>query len=74
MTICEYFFKGFYSRGTDDYLQAWVAEIDLMADQGWKVLDCRRQLFPGFWTVILGRPACEFPNEEPYWTEESDIN
>jgi len=33
MIICEYFFKEFYSRGSDEYLNAWAAEVDRM---GWE--------------------------------------
>ena len=72
-TRVEYFFKRFYSRGDDEYLRAWAAEIDLMADQEWKVLDCHRQASPGFWITILGRPAHEFRDEGAHWTEESEL-
>jgi hypothetical protein len=63
--VCEYFFKKFYSRGSDEYLHAWATEVDRMADEGWKVLDCCRQWqSPGFWTVVLVRPAHEFRSLE----------
>jgi hypothetical protein len=62
MIICEYFFLQFYSRGSGEYLHAWAAEVDRMADEGWRVLDCSRKPQPGFWTVILGRPQSEFPS------------
>jgi hypothetical protein len=35
MIVCEYFFKGFYSRGSEEYLNAWAAEIDRMCWEGW---------------------------------------
>jgi hypothetical protein len=56
MIVCEYFFKEFYSRGSNDYLSAWAAQVDCMAGKGWQVLDCRRKPQPGFWTVIFERP------------------
>jgi hypothetical protein len=64
MIVCEYFFKPFYTRGSEEYLQAWALEVDLLADKGWKVLDCCRQTQGrGFWTVILARPAHQFRHE-----------
>lgn len=61
MIVCEYFFKEFYSRGSDEYLNAWAAEVDRLGSDGWKVLDStRRPERPGFWTVVLVRPAQEF--------------
>jgi hypothetical protein len=58
--VCEYFFKEFYSRGSDEYLNAWAAEVDRMGGQGWQVLDStRRAKRPGVWTVVLVRPAPE---------------
>lgn len=61
MIICEYFFKQFHSRGSNEYLNAWASEVDEMADQGWRVLDCcRESRAPGLWTVVFGRPADEF--------------
>jgi hypothetical protein len=57
MIVCEYFFKGFYSRGSEEYLNAWAAEIDRMCWEGWEVLDSTRRLEDsGFWTVVLVRP------------------
>jgi molybdopterin-binding protein len=53
----EYFYKGFYSRGDDDYISQWAAEIDQMAAAGWEVLGSER--LPGIpfqWTVCLYRP------------------
>jgi len=56
MITCELFFKEFHSRGNDDYLDAWATEVDWMAAQGWRVVECcRRSAHPGFWTVVLGR-------------------
>ncbi len=61
MIVCEYFFKEFYSRGSDEYLNAWTAEVDRMGWEGWKVLDsARRPKRFGLWTVVLVRPAQEF--------------
>ena len=60
MIVCEYFFKEFHSRGSDEYLRAWAAQVDRMAAEGWRVLDCSRKPQQGFWTVILGRPNEEF--------------
>lgn len=65
MIVCEYFFKEFYSRGSDEYVNAWVAEVDRLGWEGWKVLDStRRPKQPGFWTVVLVRPAQEFCDRE----------
>jgi molybdopterin-binding protein len=53
----EYFYKGFRSRGDDDYISQWAAEIDRMAAAGWEVLGSERM--PGIpfqWTVCLYRP------------------
>jgi hypothetical protein len=58
--VCEYFFKEFHSRGSDDYLNAWVAQVDRMSCDGWKVLDATpRPNRAGFWTVVLVRAAEE---------------
>lgn len=57
MIAHEYFYKGFYSRGDDDYINQWAAEIDQMAAAGWEVLGSERM--PGVpfqWTVCLYRP------------------
>jgi hypothetical protein len=64
--VCEYFFKEFYSKGSDEYLNAWAAEVDRLGCQGWKVLDStRRPRQPGLWTVVLVRPAGEFCARDP---------
>ena len=61
MIVCEYCFKEFYTRGSEDYLNSWVAQVDRMANEGWEVLDStRREGRPGLWTVVLARPAAEF--------------
>lgn len=53
---CEYFFMGFYTRGSDEYINAWAADVDRMAAQGWDVLDSvRNQGRPFHWTVCLYR-------------------
>ncbi len=60
MIVYEYFFKEFHARGNGDYLTKWAAQVDQLAAEGWKVLDCcRKNEQPGFWTVILGRPERE---------------
>jgi hypothetical protein len=65
MIVCEMFFKEFYSWGGNDYLHAWATQVDCMASDGWTVLDCRRQSqHPGFWTVVLARPAQEFRRQK----------
>jgi hypothetical protein len=38
----EYFYKGFHSRGDDDYINQWAAEIDQLAAAGWEVLGSER--------------------------------
>lgn len=64
MIVCEYFFKAFYTRGSEEYLNTWAMEVDLLSKEGWKVLDCCRQTQScGFWTVILARPAHLFHRE-----------
>jgi len=58
--IGEYFYKGFHSRGDNDYLNKWAAEIDQMADAGWEVLGSER--IPGVpfqWTVCLYRVSLD---------------
>jgi len=58
MIVCEYVFKEFYSRGSDQYLNAWAAQVDRLGREGWEVLDSIRcQGRPGVWTVVLARPA-----------------
>lgn len=57
MIACELFFKEFYSHGSDDYLLRWAKEVDWMAAEGWKVIECCREPeHSGFWTVIFGPP------------------
>jgi hypothetical protein len=64
MIVCEYLFKAFYTRGSEEYLDTWAMEVDLLAEEGWKVLDCCRQAQGrGFWTLILARPAHLFGRE-----------
>ena len=68
MIVCEYFFKAFDSRGSDDYFDAWAREVDLLGDQGWKVVDSLRQHGrPGNWTLVLGRPESEFSDKQIGW-------
>ena len=58
MMDCEVFLKDFYTRGTDEYLSHWANEVDWMAAEGWKVIECCRQSGrPGFWTVVFGRAS-----------------
>jgi hypothetical protein len=65
MIVCEYFFKEFDARGSDEYLNAWAAEVDRMGGLGWKVADStRRRKQPGVWSVLLVRPAQEFCGRE----------
>lgn len=62
--VCEYFYKEFNARGGNDYLHAWAAEVDLLAECGWAVLDCvRQERRPGFWTTVLCRPTSEFQGQ-----------
>ena len=68
MIVCEYFFKEFHSKGSDEYLDAWAEELDRLSDQGWRVLDSVRQpRRPGYWILVLGRPEHEFRREEIGW-------
>jgi hypothetical protein len=54
--VCEVFMKDFDARGNVIYLNAWAAEVDQMATEGWKVIECcRKSEYPGFWTVVLAR-------------------
>jgi hypothetical protein len=56
MIVCDVFFKEFYARGSDDYINAWATEVDWMAAEGWTVIEsCRQSEHPGFWTVVFGR-------------------
>jgi hypothetical protein len=76
MIVCEYFFKEFDSRGSDEYLSAWAAEVDRMGCVGWRVIDStRRRKQPGLWTVLLVRPAPEFCGREiksDRWEDSED--
>lgn len=76
MIVCEYCFKEFYTRGSEDYLNTWVAQVDRLAREGWEVLDStRREGQPGLWTVVLARPAAEFRkpgNEEDSLSDSSE--
>ena len=56
MITCDVFFKEFDARGSDDYLHHWAKEVDWMAAEGWKVIECCRQPeLPGLWNVVFGR-------------------
>ncbi len=56
MIAAEYYYKEFYSRGDDDYLVRWAAEVDRMVEQGWEVLGSQRVPGQPFrWTVCLYR-------------------
>jgi hypothetical protein len=58
MISCEYIFKEFNSRGSDEYLHAWAVQVDQMAEQGWEIFECvRRPEGFGLWTVLLSRPG-----------------
>jgi hypothetical protein len=61
MIECEVFVKEFYSRGSDEYLHHWAKEVDWMAAEGWRVVECCRQQEPGFWSVVFGRVRRERP-------------
>lgn len=62
MTIGEYFYKSFHSRGDNDYLSKWAAEIDRMADARWEVLGSERMPGAPFqWTVCLYRVMLDRP-------------
>jgi hypothetical protein len=62
MIVCEYLFMDFCSRGEDEYLYAWAANVDQMGSQGWEVLECiRRPVSLGLWTVLLWRPVGMVP-------------
>jgi hypothetical protein len=64
MIAFELFFKQFHSRGSGSYLDRWAGEVDAMAADGWRVLDCCRDWrHPGYWTAILGRPEGEFSGQ-----------
>ncbi len=73
MVVCEYFFKEFYSRGSEEYLNSWVAQVDRMGREGWEVLDSTRcPLHPGSWTVVLTRPARGVRHPEAHQTPSED--
>jgi hypothetical protein len=58
MIVCEYLFKEFNTRGSDEYLDSWASHVDHMADEGWEVLECIRSPRGfGLWTVLLCRPS-----------------
>ncbi len=65
MIVCEYFYKEFNSRGSNEYLNSWASDVDQMADDGWEVLDCiRRPGDFGMWTVLLCKPSQNAPRRE----------
>jgi hypothetical protein len=58
MIICEYLFKEFNARGSDEYIISWASHVDQMTDEGWEVLHCTRSPGSfGSWTVLLCRPS-----------------
>ena len=66
--VCEYLFEEFYSQGSEEYFGAWASEVDLLVDEGRKVLDSvRRPRRPGYWTFVLGRPEQDFCREQIGW-------
>lgn len=74
MVVCEFFFKPFHSRGSNDYLNAWAADVDCMAAEGWAVVECcRLSGHPGFWTVVLGRPAQQVCSLESKPESQDDL-
>jgi hypothetical protein len=60
MIVCEYFFKEFNARGSDEYLSAWAADVDRMADEGWEVVEHTQRL----WTIdcITSQSGSETPS------------
>jgi hypothetical protein len=57
MIVCEYWYRDFNSRGSDDYVRTWAAQVDRMAAEGWSVLECYPdRKHPGSWTTVLIRP------------------
>jgi hypothetical protein len=55
MIVFEYFFKEFNARGSGEYLSAWAADVDQMADEGWELVE-RIPRLHGQWTVLFCRP------------------
>jgi hypothetical protein len=65
MIVCEYLFKDFNARGSDEYLDSWASHVDRIAYQGWGVLECtRRPGRFGLWTVLLCRPSRNAPRRK----------
>lgn len=52
MIVCEYLFKEFNTKGSNEYMDSWASHVDLMAEEGWAVLECNRKPASfGLWTV-----------------------
>jgi hypothetical protein len=65
MIVCEYLFKEFNTKGSDEYIDSWASHVDHMADDGWEVLECiRRPESFGLWTVLLCRPSRKGPRRK----------
>jgi len=65
MIICEYRFDEFNARGSDKYINSWASRVDLMAEEGWEVLECARRAGSfGLWTVLLCRPSRNDPGHK----------
>ena len=56
MIVFEYFFKEFDARGSGEYLGAWAAGVDRMAEEGWGLVE-RIPKVGGQWTVLFCRPG-----------------
>jgi len=54
MTVCEYKFARFNSRGSDDYLNRFPARLDALFTEGWTMTESVRDGL-GWWQVCLYR-------------------
>ena len=54
MTVCEYQFARFNSRGGDDYLNRFAERLDTLFADGWTMLEAGRNGL-GWWQVCLYR-------------------
>jgi len=52
MIVCEYVFKEFNTKGSNEDMDSWASHVDLMGEEGWAVLECNRKPASlGLWTV-----------------------
>jgi molybdopterin-binding protein len=72
---CEYLFKGFYTKGSNEYIHAWAADIDRLAEAGWEVLgSVRCPGIPFEWTVCLYRDTQPSQSAQRVWSNAGTVD